>query len=797
MPVFQPIVTSQPVAEGLAAPVAPAPTVFGPHAPVHNNDNSGLLNAGLGIALSGLGGFLSGYAETQKGGDLKEWQVHMEGIQKLDKDLTFAARVGKQDPTKADALAGKAIREVTVNFGVDPSDSRAAEVLQRHGFTKFAGIPKEQRHRQMISELPEYNRKVIALLADGMSHQDASDQAYAYVAQRIAIDEAISDEEVGARVLVNNFQQDVADSAKALRGAYQVFQDTGTIPPEEMLIAWKQHVQNMREQSLDYLVGADANTARMIEASLSTLEENTQEILDAYNSDELRQVDMRNWLNIMEEAHSSGAIDKGQYRMLRTTFTNLDPQSWAALVTDSNQFTQLMDALNEIKKFGSDADSVANPNGVKMSSPVLKGVQEVADSSMDAATGIAQINHALTSGDPATVVNPERRELAVSSLASIATYIGKAADNKKWINSSLVDSVFSEKTVEYYNAILKEDPAAAQELRTVFAENIGKYLAVVNTVVGDSEELEGIEFRMVDAMGNPTDNERVWQIGVAEIARNRDLSEMQRKTLEEDIQYLVDKGLIPPTGYDEEGRSVFRSVNLANLERAIATDPRWQAGMDMSDGETPRQTQERQNLLRSAIGAAQRAEARIGRLNVTDMLDSKDAIISRWRQFKEDTFPLPVVSAQELGKYSGLMPFLDTHEGAGSYDTLWSQAELSHPDFKGTKVSEMSIGDLIQFTKPGGAYSQFVKATNNGTASSPMGRYQIVGSTLKSVTEALNLPLSTTFSPDIQDRMFKYLVDNRLKSASTDAGKLKALRQEWPGLKNVSDDELLQAIATI
>lgn len=76
----------------------------------------------------------------------------------------------------------------------------------------------------------------------------------------------------------------------------------------------------------------------------------------------------------------------------------------------------------------------------------------------------------------------------------------------------------------------------------------------------------------------------------------------------------------------------------------------------------------------------------------------------------------------------------------------------------------------------------------DGAGSSALGRYQIVGNTLDSLIKSMGLTGNELFSPEMQDRMAMQLFAGR---GANPAG----LRQEWAGLANVSDAEIMAAIA--
>lgn len=138
---------------------------------------------------------------------------------------------------------------------------------------------------------------------------------------------------------------------------------------------------------------------------------------------------------------------------------------------------------------------------------------------------------------------------------------------------------------------------------------------------------------------------------------------------------------------------------------------------------------------------------------------------------------------------------VDRTEGAGNYDTLFGHSQKNGP-FAGTAVSQMPIKDVLAFTDPSGPYAQYVKG-KVGRVATPVGKYQTVGTTLRGAVDALGLDPNLPYDQGTQDRVASYLARNRIASADTLPGKIKALRSEWEGFKNVPDSEMAQIVADL
>jgi len=145
-----------------------------------------------------------------------------------------------------------------------------------------------------------------------------------------------------------------------------------------------------------------------------------------------------------------------------------------------------------------------------------------------------------------------------------------------------------------------------------------------------------------------------------------------------------------------------------------------------------------------------------------------------------------------------LFDLIDDTEGAGRYDTLFGHSQRGGR-FDGVDVSRMTLGELREFSKPSGEYGQWVKqelarSGHRARVATPMGRHQIVGTTLRSTARELNLPDDTVFNRQTQNRMANHLARQRLSSATTMQQKMAALRAEWEGFQKVDDARLRAAI---
>lgn len=153
----------------------------------------------------------------------------------------------------------------------------------------------------------------------------------------------------------------------------------------------------------------------------------------------------------------------------------------------------------------------------------------------------------------------------------------------------------------------------------------------------------------------------------------------------------------------------------------------------------------------------------------------------------------PVNYTGGAGGDTNLLGLIDANEGGGRYDTLFGHSQ-NGGRFGGVDVTKMTVADALAFASPSGEYGQWVKG-KVGRVATPMGRYQIVGTTLRGAVDELGIAPDTLFDAKTQDTIAGHLAKRRLSGAQSPAAKRAAMRAEWEGFKNVDDATLDAAIA--
>lgn len=112
-------------------------------------------------------------------------------------------------------------------------------------------------------------------------------------------------------------------------------------------------------------------------------------------------------------------------------------------------------------------------------------------------------------------------------------------------------------------------------------------------------------------------------------------------------------------------------------------------------------------------------------------------------------------------------------ESGGDYNALFGFSNRDGGRFSNVRLTDMTIDQALNFANPSGEYGQHVKG-QIGRVATPMGAYQVVGTTLKAAKAALGLTGNERMTPELQDRIGQWI----LQTQGTGA---------WEGYKGPSD----------
>lgn len=109
---------------------------------------------------------------------------------------------------------------------------------------------------------------------------------------------------------------------------------------------------------------------------------------------------------------------------------------------------------------------------------------------------------------------------------------------------------------------------------------------------------------------------------------------------------------------------------------------------------------------------------------------------------------------------SGVRQAIFKGESGGDYDTLYGNSHRAGGKFAGVKLTNMTVNEALEFSKAGGDYARWSKTQKGvepGTYATPMGAYQVVGTTLKNAVKALGLKGDEKMTPELQDKIGDYI----------------------------------------
>jgi hypothetical protein len=116
--------------------------------------------------------------------------------------------------------------------------------------------------------------------------------------------------------------------------------------------------------------------------------------------------------------------------------------------------------------------------------------------------------------------------------------------------------------------------------------------------------------------------------------------------------------------------------------------------------------------------------------------------------------PTPVMSDEELK--ANVFP----GESGGDYNALFGYANRPGKPFEGVKLTDMTVNEVLDFTKPSGPYGQWVKS-QIGRVSTPTGAFQTVGTTLKDAVQGLGLTGDEPYNEATQDAVGRWIFENQ------------------------------------
>ncbi len=95
------------------------------------------------------------------------------------------------------------------------------------------------------------------------------------------------------------------------------------------------------------------------------------------------------------------------------------------------------------------------------------------------------------------------------------------------------------------------------------------------------------------------------------------------------------------------------------------------------------------------------------------------------------------------------------HGYQSGYDVTLGYGAYVPSHLRGRNLTDMTVGEVKELQRA------MLRHPNNNLNSSAVGRYQIVGTTLRGLQEEMGIPDNARFSPELQDRMAQKLLERR------------------------------------
>ena len=134
---------------------------------------------------------------------------------------------------------------------------------------------------------------------------------------------------------------------------------------------------------------------------------------------------------------------------------------------------------------------------------------------------------------------------------------------------------------------------------------------------------------------------------------------------------------------------------------------------------------------------------------------------------------------------------------SNSYDALFGYAEKTNTPFKGKKITELTLDELKKFTSDRGKGSYFNFNANEKKGrrakTTPLGKFQIVGSTLKGLIDNYGWDLNTVFDKKTQDQMYLQLANEVMNvpfGSLPTLAQTNKLRGQFEGFNKITPSEM-------
>ena len=107
-------------------------------------------------------------------------------------------------------------------------------------------------------------------------------------------------------------------------------------------------------------------------------------------------------------------------------------------------------------------------------------------------------------------------------------------------------------------------------------------------------------------------------------------------------------------------------------------------------------------------------------------------------------------------------------ESGGDYNALYGFSNRPGGRYSGVQLTDMTVDQALAFANPRGEYGQWVKSTRPDKQygiATPMGAWQIVGSTMAAAKKGMGLTGNERLTPEMQDQMAAWIYNAQGPSA--------------------------------
>lgn len=731
MPMFQPIVNTQ-------------PTAVGPSAPVRKGAGLDTLFEGLGSAIK-VGASL--FTEEQADPN----QMYVSELERA----RLLREQGRIDESRA--VVRRAGIELS-RVGQNPGDEQFERTRELFGFDVDYGLPDDVQIENMIKETDEYQDAFLANLysvnEQGAKTRRSLDEvealAIAQAQKTIANRELLATNEQNSDIAVVTALDRINTQQNVVSNVITDIIESGSIPTREQMDQLQMKLNEMRNDINVQTSFASGDQRSKVKDAFNNVQIMFDTFKQSFGMQELSEDAQKNQLqainNFLNDPSVTGK-DKEGFQAAYNILTARDPQAYVNAMLSGNP-EGLVNAFKALSKVGASNVSFAQKpteNGVRPLSNLALLAQEMANENdvleaLDVSKGFV----ALTGGSPDSLLNQQRADQVYTGIAHSAYTLGRLAETKDWVEVGELKAVFGENFIPYFNALSKHRPEMAQELYGIVQEQLAKYNTAVGEVVATQENAFGISYNEEGQL--EVDLSLIYeQFGVEESV-SKEFDALWKK------YYATPEEMVRNKGRDMRNELVANPELLNDLNTAGFVQQLFESeGIANSD-------------------------------KATNMIQGAQYLGNIVQEMQKNYKNRKGMSIKDLVEMEPIMGLIDKGEGLGDYDKLFANAEQSR--YAGTKVSQMTIQQAYNFGRNG--YGDWVKGRNpRKKFATPMGRYQIVGKTMLEAANGLGLDIENTlFDANTQDTMFLWLAKKRFAEGGGDVDKtLEAMGNEWEAFK--------------